>query len=148
MMTQNVGDIEYVIKADTAQLLRADKQVVNVTNSMESGFKKADKSADALNTGLTKLASTLKLVIAAGTLREMARMVQSYREMAERVQMATSSRDEFERVQKRLLNTANGTYRSLAEARSFISVVLTDCAAWGTPPNRQSTFRTPCLTRS
>ena len=40
MMTQNVGDIEYVIKADTAQLLRADKQVVNVTNSMESGFKR------------------------------------------------------------------------------------------------------------
>nr|WP_249414917.1 tape measure protein [Enterobacter hormaechei] len=119
MMTQNVGDIEYVIKADTAQLLRADKQVVNVTNSMESGFKKADKSADALNTGLTKLASTLKLVIAAGTLREMARMVQSYQEMAERVQMATSSQDEFERVQKRLLNTANGTYRSLAEAQEL-----------------------------
>ncbi|CZZ66283.1 tape measure protein [Enterobacter hormaechei] len=118
-MTQNVGDIEYVIKADTAQLLRADKQVVNVTNSMESGFKKADKSADALNTGLTKLASTLKLVIAAGTLREMARMVQSYQEMAERVQMATSSQDEFERVQKRLLNTANGTYRSLAEAQEL-----------------------------
>ncbi|MCL5535660.1 tape measure protein [Enterobacter kobei] len=119
MMTQNVGDIEYVIKADTAQLLRADKQVVNVTNSMESGFKKADKSADALNTGLTKFASTLKLVIAAGTLREMARMVQSYQEMAERVQMATSSQDEFERVQKRLLNTANGTYRSLAEAQEL-----------------------------
>ncbi|MGE1648528.1 hypothetical protein [Enterobacter hormaechei] len=39
-MAQNVGDIEYVIKADTAQLLRADKQVVNVTNSMESGFKR------------------------------------------------------------------------------------------------------------
>lgn len=49
----------------------------------------------------------------------MARMVQSYGEMAERVQMATSSRDEFERVQKRLLNTANGTYRSLAEAREL-----------------------------
>ena len=106
-MAQNVGDIEYVIKADTAQLLRADKQVVNVTNSMESGFKKADKSADALNTGLTKLASTLKLVIAAGTLREMARMVQSYQEMSERVQMATSSQEEFQSVQKRLLNTAN-----------------------------------------
>ena len=91
-MAENVGDIEYVIKADTAQLLRADKQVVNITNNMESGFKKADKSADALNTGLTKLASTLKLVIAAGTLREMARMVQSYQEMSERVQMATSRR--------------------------------------------------------
>ncbi|MBJ6386406.1 tape measure protein [Enterobacter cloacae] len=118
-MTQNVGDIEYVIKADTAQLLRADKQVVNVTNSMESGFKKADKSADALNTGLTKLASTLKLVIAAGTLREMARMVQSYQEMSERVQMATSSLEEFQSVQKRLLNTANDTYRSLSEAQEL-----------------------------
>lgn len=118
-MADNVGDIEYVIKADTAQLLRADKQVVNVTNSMESGFKKADKSADALNTGLTKLASTLKLVIAAGTLREMARMVQSYQEMAERVQMATSSQAEFEMVQQRLLTTANGTYRSLQEAQEL-----------------------------
>lgn len=118
-MTQNVGDIEYVIKADTAQLLRADKQVVNITNNMESGFKKADKSADALNTGLTKLASTLKLVIAAGTLREMARMVQSYQEMLERVQMATSSQEEFQSVQKRLLNTANDTYRSLSEAQEL-----------------------------
>ncbi|HED3659850.1 TPA: tape measure protein [Enterobacter hormaechei subsp. hoffmannii] len=118
-MAENVGDIEYVIKADTAQLLRADKQVVNVTNSMESGFKKADKSADALNTGLTKLASTLKLVIAAGTLREMARMVQSYQEMSERVQMATSSQEEFQSVQKRLLNTANDTYRSLSEAQEL-----------------------------
>ncbi|WP_407223141.1 tape measure protein [Enterobacter roggenkampii] len=118
-MAENVGDIEYVIKADTAQLLRADKQVVNITNNMESGFKKADKSADALNTGLTKLASTLKLVIAAGTLREMARMVQSYQEMSERVQMATSSQEEFQSVQKRLLNTANDTYRSLSEAQEL-----------------------------
>ena len=118
-MAENVGDIEYVIKADTAQLLRADKQVVNITNNMESGFKKADKSADALNTGLTKLASTLKLVIAAGTVREMARMVQSYQEMSERVQMATSSQEEFQSVQKRLLNTANDTYRSLSEAQEL-----------------------------
>lgn len=118
-MAENVGDIEYVIKADTDQLLRADKQVVNITNNMESGFKKADKSADALNTGLTKLASTLKLVIAAGTLREMARMVQSYQEMLERVQMATSSQEEFQSVQKRLLNTANDTYRSLSEAQEL-----------------------------
>ena len=118
-MAENVGDIEYVIKADTAQLLRADKQVVNITNNMESGFKKADKSADALNTGLTKLASTLKVVIAAGTLGEMARMVQSYQEMSERVQMATSSQEEFQSVQKRLLNTANDTYRSLSEAQEL-----------------------------
>lgn len=58
-MAQNVGDIEYVIKADTAELLRADKQVVSVTNNMESGFKKADSSADKLNTTVTKTASAV-----------------------------------------------------------------------------------------
>ncbi|EJX4456786.1 hypothetical protein ACGGP3_003045 [Salmonella enterica] len=58
-MTQNVGDIEYVIKANTAELLRADKQVVSVTNNMESGFKKADSSAEKLNTTVTKTASAV-----------------------------------------------------------------------------------------
>lgn len=116
---ENVGGIYYEISAETKALLVADKQVQDVTDRMEDGFKKADKSADSLNTGLSKLAQTIKLVIAASTLREMARMVQSYQEMAERVQMATSSQEEFERVQKRLLNTANGTYRSLAEAQEL-----------------------------
>ncbi|EOW9565729.1 tape measure protein [Enterobacter hormaechei] len=118
-MATTVGEIEIIIKAETDQLLKANKQVDRITDNMESGFKKADKSADALNTGLTKLASTLKLVIAAGTLREMARMVQSYQEMSERVQMATSSQEEFQSVQKRLLNTANDTYRSLSEAQEL-----------------------------
>lgn len=45
-MTQNVGDIEYVIKADTSQLLRADKEVNDATSGMESGFKRTDKAAE------------------------------------------------------------------------------------------------------
>ncbi len=116
---ENVGGIYYEIKADTHALLQADKQVETITNNMERGFERADDAADGLNTGLSKLASALKALIAVSALREMARMVQSYQEMAERVQMATSSQDEFERVQKRLLNTANGTYRSLAEAQEL-----------------------------
>lgn len=116
---ENVGGIYYEIKADTHALLQADKQVEDVTNNMERRFERADDAADGLNTGLSKLASALKALIAVSALREMARMVQSYQEMAERVQMATSSQDEFERVQKRLLNTANGTYRSLAEAQEL-----------------------------
>ena len=48
-----------MIKANTAELLRADKQVVSVTNNMESGFKKADSSAEKLNTTVTKTASAV-----------------------------------------------------------------------------------------
>ncbi|WP_422732381.1 tape measure protein [Leclercia pneumoniae] len=45
-MAQNVGDIEYIIKADTAQLLRVDKQVSDVTSNMESNFKRTDKAIE------------------------------------------------------------------------------------------------------
>lgn len=118
-MSENVGEIVYIIRADTAQLLSAGRNVVDMTNDLQSNFDDADESADNLNTTLSKLAATLKLIFAAGALREMAKMVQSYQEMAERIQMATSSQAEFESVQKRLLNTANGTYRSLAEAQEL-----------------------------
>lgn len=118
-MSENVGEIVYIIRADTAQLLTAGRNVVDMTNDLQGNFDDTDESADNLNTTLSKLAATLKLIFAAGALREMAKMVQSYQEMAERVQMATSSQAEFESVQKRLLNTANGTYRSLAEAQEL-----------------------------
>lgn len=118
-MSENVGEIVYIIRADTAQLLTAGRNVVDMTNDLQGNFDDTDESAGNLNTTLSKLAATLKLIFAAGALREMAKMVQSYQEMAERVQMATSSQAEFESVQKRLLNTANGTYRSLAEAQEL-----------------------------
>lgn len=118
-MSENVGEIVYIIRADTAQLLSAGRNVVDMTNDLQSNFDDTDESADNLNTTLSKLAATIKLIFAAGALREMAKMVQSYQEMAERVQMATSSQAEFESVQRRLLNTANGTYRSLAEAQEL-----------------------------
>ncbi|WP_312384564.1 tape measure protein [Atlantibacter subterraneus] len=118
-MSENVGEIVYIIRADTAQLLNAGRNVVDMTNDLQNNFDDTDESAGNLNTTLSKLAATLKLIFAAGALREMAKMVQSYQEMAERVQMATSSQTEFESVQKRLLNTANGTYRSLAEAQEL-----------------------------
>lgn len=47
-MAENVGDIEYVIKADTAQLLRADKQVRDITDGMEGGFIATMGSAAAV----------------------------------------------------------------------------------------------------
>lgn len=118
-MSENVGEIVYIIRADTAQLLTAGRDVIDMTEELQGNFDETDDSADSLNTTLSKLAATIKLIFAAGILREAAQMVQSYQEMAERVQMATASQEEFERVQKRLLNTANGTYRSLAEAQEL-----------------------------
>ncbi|HDT4264508.1 TPA: tape measure protein [Enterobacter kobei] len=118
-MTTNVGEIYYEVSADVAPLLQGQRQADKALDSMEQSFNKTNKAADALDTGLSRLSSAIKGVIAASALREMAGMVQKYQEMAERVQMATSSQAEFEMVQQRLLTTANGTYRSLQEAQEL-----------------------------
>lgn len=118
-MTTNIGEIYYEVSADVAPLLQAQRQADKALDNMEQSFNKTNKAADALDTGLSRLSSAIKGVIAASALREMAGLVQKYQEMAERVQMATSSQAEFEMVQQRLLTTANGTYRSLQEAQEL-----------------------------
>lgn len=58
-MSENLGTIEYIIKADTAQLLIGGQQVTKVTDQMEGSFKKVDKANESLNTSLTKTASAV-----------------------------------------------------------------------------------------
>jgi len=118
-MTTNVGDIYYEVSTDVAPLLQGQRQADKALDSMEQSFNKATKATDTLDTGLSKLSSVIKGLIAASALREMTGLVQKYQEMAERVQMAISSQAEFEMVQQRLLTTANGTYRSLQEAQEL-----------------------------
>lgn len=54
-MAQNVGDIEYTIKADTAELLTAGKDVNRITSKMEGDLSRADRATDRLSTGLNKV---------------------------------------------------------------------------------------------
>lgn len=118
-MTTKVGDIYYEVDMELGALLTGQRQADKALNDLEKSFEKTNKSSQSLDTGLTKLASTIKAVIAASVLREMASLVQKYQEMSERVQMATASQAEFEMVQARLLKTANGTYRALGEAQEL-----------------------------
>lgn len=119
MSGQNLGVIYYTVEARTAALLSAEKEVTQSMGSMTREMQGAERQAASLSSGMSKLASAIKVVVAASALREMAGLVQSYQEMSERVQMATSSQSEFEMVQRRLLDTANGTYRSLEEAQEL-----------------------------
>lgn len=118
-MAENVGTIYYTVEADTGRLLDSSSQLDKSLLAAENRMRQTDRAADQLTTGMNKLASAIKLVIAASAIREMARMVQSYQAMSERVQMATDSQQEFELVQQRLLKTANGTYRALSEAQEL-----------------------------
>lgn len=118
-MAESVGEIFYTVRAETEGLVRGEQMATKSLDRLEQGMDRADKTAAGMNTSLSGLARAIAAVVAASALRDMARLVQSYQEMAERVQMATTSQAEFETVQQRLLATANGTYRSLAEAQEL-----------------------------
>lgn len=77
------------------------------------------QNADGFSFSMSALAKAIAAIAFSSAVMGIAEMVQKYQEMAERVQMATASQEEFEAVQARLLATANGTYRSLQEAQDL-----------------------------
>ena len=115
----NLGTITYTAEIETAKLLTGTTQAERQLDKLDTSMSKADASSKTFTSTLSKLSGAIAAVVAASALRDMADLVQKYQEMSERVQMATASQAEFEMVQKRLLATANATYRSLGEAQEL-----------------------------
>ncbi|WP_332400348.1 tape measure protein [Vibrio metschnikovii] len=118
-MAIDAGTVYYTVDARTQKALDESERLSVSLNKTGKDMKALDGQTKQLNTSFSKLATVIKTVIAAAALRQAADLVQSYQEMSERVQMATSSTAEFEEVQKRLLKTSNGTYRRLSEAQEL-----------------------------
>lgn len=115
----NLGTITYSVDVETSKVVSGTAQAEKQLDRLDTSMSKADASSKSFTSTLSKLSGAIAAVVAAGALRDMAELVQKYQEMSERVQMATASQAEFEMVQKRLLSTANSTYRSLGEAQEL-----------------------------
>lgn len=111
------GDIYYDVEIETSELTRGERVANEALNRLDKNLQKVDKSTQKTGQGISLMSKAIAAVISVQTLRSMAGMVQQYQVMAERVGMATSSVEEYEMVQRRLLETANGTYRALSEAQ-------------------------------
>lgn len=88
-------------------------------DALSKSVKGVGDSANAASFAVSKMAAAIGAVIASASFAGIARMVQDFNAMSERVRMATDSVEEFNMVQARLNETANGTYRSLAEAQEI-----------------------------
>lgn len=134
----NVGAIYYEVEADTSKLVNSSTNVDATLDKMNKRFGQTDKAANQAQFRMTQTAAAVKGLGREATVSSSAlkgfsgvlagvislqgvsgliQMAEAYNEMAERVQMATGSTEEFNTVQTRLLDTANKTYRSLAEAQ-------------------------------
>lgn len=118
-MAIDAGTVYYTVDARTQKALDESEKLGVSLNTTSKEMQELDGQTKQLNSSFSKLATVIKTVIAAAALRQAADLVQSYQEMSERVQMATSSTAEFDEVQKRLLKTSNGTYRRLSEAQEL-----------------------------
>ncbi len=119
MAGENLGTIYYSVEVETEQLIKGTASAEKQLDKTEQAMTKVDKASEGLRSNLSKLSLAFAAIASARALSQMAEMVQKYQEYADRVRLATSSTEEFDRVQDRLLATANGTYRSLGEAQEL-----------------------------
>lgn len=86
-------------------------------------FGKARQGVESISKQLEVAQNRLVQFAMAGgvlsTLHSVIKVADDYGEMAERIRMATTSATDYEQVQKRLQETAGGTYRALSEAQEL-----------------------------
>lgn len=116
------SDIDALGKEGTQAAPQFDalaKGIDKVGASAETSGNKADVAAKRVALLGTAYAA---LQTAMGALRAATGIVETadaYGQMAERIRMATSSQEEYDLVQQRLLESANTTYRALSEQQEM-----------------------------
>lgn len=137
-MAEKVGDIYYQVSADTSKLLDAEKKSSAVMGKFVKATEGADAASKTLTATKTKLAAAMEKASASAnkerdsmsgltkvvaaylslrTVQSIAKLSDTYQQNASRIKNATASTAEYEMVQARLLETANGTFRALSEAQ-------------------------------
>lgn len=140
MADGNLGVIYYEVEAKTAALVQAEREATSSLNKLEGGMKSVDVTAKTTDFQLKKTSAEIKRMgdggalaagqlnalkavlgglIAVQTAKGVLDLVEGYNEMADRVQLATSSLEEYEFVQSRMLKIANATERDMKEAQEL-----------------------------
>lgn len=110
--------------ADIAELgLKVDSKGVQQgakdLKDLSGAAGKAERSIGQVSSASSALNKVLGLTAGYLSARAIIQASDQYGQMAARIKMATSSTEEYVKVQARLLDTANNTYRALGEAQEL-----------------------------
>lgn len=100
----------------TEGLNQAARATERHTKEMQRSLRQLERQAEAAQTAFK---AALVGGITVGAVKSLLEIGDNYKAMGERVKMATNSVVEYEYAQKRLLNSANTSFRSLAEAQEL-----------------------------
>ncbi|EBW9351596.1 hypothetical protein C6O65_24105, partial [Salmonella enterica subsp. enterica serovar Tennessee] len=131
-MAENVGDIEYVIKADTAQLLRADKQVRDITDGMEGGFNRADKAASSLTSSFGSLSRVATSLMAILSVQQVAQYADAWTTLNNKLANALRPSEQLVDVTERVFNITQQTRGSLDATASLYARLERATREYGT----------------
>lgn len=131
-MAENVGDIEYVIKADTAQLLRADKQVRDITDGMEGGFNRADKAASSLTSSFGSLSRVATSLMAILSVQQVTQYADAWTTLSNKLANALRSGEQLVDVTERVFNITQQTRGSLDATASLYARLERATREYGT----------------
>jgi len=119
---RNFSDMSAVVNSTVSNVQRvehvASRSQLQLTKTAEA-VQNLGREANSATSPLGALSKVLGGLLTLQGVNSLIQMAEGYNEMAERVRMASGSAAEYEMVQQRLLATANGTYRSLAEAQEI-----------------------------
>ncbi|EHQ9354259.1 tape measure protein [Salmonella enterica] len=131
-MAENVGDIEYVIKADTAQLLRADKQVRDITDGMEGGFNRADKAASSLTSSFGSLSRVATSLMAILSVQQVTQYADAWTTLSNKLANALRPGEQLVDVTERVFNITQQTRGSLDATASLYARLERATREYGT----------------
>ncbi|MCE0757405.1 phage tail tape measure protein [Pseudomonas asiatica] len=127
MADQQVQGMLVQIEATTAQLRRelanADQLVSRTSQAIDRNLATVDSAFDRVGAAAqgagTLMRGAFAAVAGAGLIGGIIKQVDAYGQMSDRMKAATGSAAEYQMVQEHLMQTAQETYRPLAEAQEL-----------------------------
>ncbi|WP_318836742.1 MULTISPECIES: tape measure protein [unclassified Providencia] len=120
-MTLNAGSVEFIIKADTEQLLVANKQVDRSLSDLDVSFDKAAKSVNKTEKAMFALSKTAALVTSAISVGAVVSMVDEWGQVAARIKMALKSVEgditKYGAIQERFLEISNRNGKAIEDTQ-------------------------------
>lgn len=137
-MSQNLGTIYYTVEADTGDVISSGRELEGALDKVDSSLNSTDRSAKDLNIRINVLSHSIKkanrdvsdnasqwssltrimgVYLSMRTVSSIIEMSDKFGQMSSRIKNTADTIDEYEKIQSRLLETANGTYRALSEAQ-------------------------------
>ncbi|WP_322957973.1 tape measure protein [Providencia huashanensis] len=122
-MALNAGSVEFIIKADTEQLLVANKQVDRSLSDLDVSFDKTSKSAEKTEKAMFSFSKAAMAVTSALSAGAVIHAVDEWGQMAARIKMALKSVEgdvnKYSEIQDRFLEISNRNGKAIETVQSL-----------------------------